>query len=166
MLSLIDQWVERLLSGETNHSKPEAALDQGLQIHRSHKRKLTNDQAGQDFVGSDAFVRVINELDEEGLTGFADELCADALLVHPNNSNKNLFGHRLLQRGRRKEAEGIFVQLIQDETFAHGALKNLAQIKERDNDLAEACLYAERALAWDFQDQDLFHSKQFWLLSH
>ncbi len=155
MLSLIDQWVDRLLSNNEKKTEPDPGLDQTLQTLRAYKRKLTKDQAGMDFVSSPAFLEVIEQLDAEGLTGLADELCADALLVHPNHSNKNIFGHRLLSRGREKEAENLFLQLTNDMTFAHGAFKNLAHIAETSNAPHEACLYLEKALAWDFHDQEL-----------
>lgn len=155
MASLIDQWVERLLLNPSAGAENTSPLGPISQEVRKIKGKLTRDQVGLGFVRSDAFDNALATLDEAGLTGLADELYADALLIHPNARHKNDLGQRLLSRGRTQEAQGIFAQLTTDTHFAHNAFKKLARIAERTNKSLLASRYLECALAWDFQDPEI-----------
>ena len=120
-------------------------MRESLQKVRALKGKMTRDAQGRQFIESDPFEAAVHQLDEQGLTGSADELLCDALLVHPSSKYRYLLGRRLARRGRLDEANALLAQLTEHPQWANAALKLLAQIAEREHRPEDAELFGARA---------------------
>ena len=102
MSGFLDKWTDRFTASPPKQIPPKPQFNPQTQEVRKIKQKLTRDKAGQSFCQSEEFKDKIKQLDRDGLMGFADELCADALLILPQLEGKYLFACRLLDRGRAK----------------------------------------------------------------
>jgi tRNA A-37 threonylcarbamoyl transferase component Bud32 len=158
MSGFLDKWVERLTSSEPKRLPSNPQFNQQNQDIRKIKQRLTRDKAGQYFCQSNEFRDTITQLDKDGRTGIADELCVDALLILPRLEDKYIFACRLLNRGRTKEAASLFHQLTQEPLLAHQALSALAKIADQKNDTATAIHLLEQCLAWNYNDSWTHHT--------
>lgn len=152
MPSWIDQWTARFVADPSPKDVSQPFMRESLQKVRALKGKMTRDAQGRQFIESDPFEAAVHQLDEQGLTGSADELLCDALLVHPSSKYRYLLGRRLARRGRLDEANALLAQLTEHPQWANAALKLLAQIAEREHRPEDARNYLERALAWNYLD--------------